>query len=435
MPTTVIRSLPAGSNSLYLFFDYENMTPETVYELRVTTDGIPNPTFSLPPVRWSGGERGLWYLGSSGQPWPNGVYEFTLFVNGVAADTARLVIGGAPEPVPSFSDIVFGLLDVRGNVLGNGYVLPTGNVANARFIYRNMVNGTEWTAIWYYNGAEVFRSTDTWVDGPNGAKTISIAEPNGLLPGNYRLELYIEERLAATSDFTIGGAQQGAFPQIFTNARFVTAASAADAVNATPVTTFPGEIDTLYALFDWQQIARGTLWTLRWSVDGEVFYQRTVPWSGPESGENFLVRLTNPTGVPDGTYRIDLLVNNVQFATAQARVGIGQLPIDRFALASGIELRGRILDANTGQGIPGVTFVLLGEEFSVEDFLWDQEQIYALSITDRNGRFQLDRLLELDVPYSVIIVAEGYLPILADGVTVTAESPNPLELTIYLTPD
>ncbi len=442
MPTTVIRGLPAGSNSLYLFFDYQNMRPETVYELRVTTDGIPNPIFSLTPVRWSGGQRGLWYLGSSSQPWPNGVYEFTLLADGIAADTARLVIGGVPEATPAFSDVVFGLLDLQGNVLGNGYVLPTGNVASARFIYRNLVDGTPWTAIWYYNGSEVNRTSaeNVWSDGPSGSKTISIEEPNGLLPGNYRLELYIENRLAATSDFTIAGAQEGAFPRVFSSAHFATAPSPDEALAAPALNNFPSAIDTLYALFDWQQITPGTLWTVRWSVDDDLFYEQTLPWNATENGQGYLVRLLAPAAIPDGTYRMDLFVGDIQLASAEAQVGIGQLPIDRFAQASGVQLRGLILDADTGHGIPGVTFVLLSEEFSVEDFVWDQNQIYAMAVTDRNGRFQIDRPLELtigenEIAYSVVIVAEGYLPITQDGLIVTPTTDNPLNLVIELTRD
>jgi hypothetical protein len=442
LPTAVIRSLPAGSNSLFLFFDYQNMTPETVYELRVTTDGIPNPTSSLTPVRWSGGERGLWYLGNSGQPWPNGVYEFTLLANGIAAETARLVIGGAPETAPAFSDIVFGLLDLEGNVLGNGFVLPTGNTASARFIYRKMVDGTPWTAIWFYNGNEIFRTPQetVWSDGPSGSKNISIEDANGLLPGSYRLELYIENRLAATSDFTIAGAQEGAFPRAFSNARFTVANTPDEARTAVGINNVPTGVDSLYTLFDWQQIAPGTLWTMRWTVDDDIFYEQTSPWSAPEGGQGYVIRLNSTGAVPDGTYRVDFFVNHIQLASTDAQVGIGQLPIDRFAEASGVQLRGQVLDADTGLGIPGVTLVLLSEEFSVEDFLWDQNQVYAQAVTDRNGRFQIDRPLQLSVgentiAYSVIIVAQGYLPITQDGLTVTPETENPLELTIELTHD
>lgn len=435
MPTTVIRSLPAGSNSLYLFFDYENMTPETVYELRVTIDGIPNPIFSLSPVRWSGGQKGMWYIGSSGQPWPNGLYEFTLFANGVASPPARLVIGGAPENAPSFSDIVFGLLDLRNNPLGNGYVLPTGNIASARFIYRDLADGADWVAIWYLNGLEVVRETNTWSGGASGSTTTSIRSDEGLPPGSYRLELYIGDRLAATSDFTIAGAQQGAFPQIFRNTRFVSAASPQEAATAVASSNFPNTITNLYALFDWQQIAPGTLWTLRWLVDREVFYEQTVPWSDTESGAGFLVAVSQPNGIPDGTYRLELLLNNVLLEAIQAQVGIGQLPIDRLARAEGVQLRGQVFDADTRQGVAGITVIVISEDFSIREFIWDQNQIAALAVTDRTGRFQVDRPLSYNAPYSLLIAAAGYLPIAADGFVIRPEAGSSLDLTIYLTPD
>jgi hypothetical protein len=435
MPTTVVSRLPAGSNSLYLFFDYANMTPESVYELRVTTDGIPNPTFSLAPVRWSGGERGLWYIGSENQPWPNGVYDFTLFADGRTAGNARLVIGGAAEPEPIFSNIVFGIVDNRGTPLGNGFTLPAGNIANARFIFRNMQVGDPWTAIWYYGGVELARTQDTWssIDGESGAKTIQIEDPGGLPSGTYRLELYINNSLSATSDFVIAGAQQGVFPQVFTDVHFATANSLAEAITASAVSSFTSTINTLYGLFDWQQIAPGTLWTMRVSVDNTVFYERTAPWNNVESGQGYLVRLNSESNIPDGTYKLDLLINNVPLASATAQVGIGQLPIDRFATIRGLQLRGRIYDGETGQGVPGVTFVLITEDFSIADFEWRQDQVYATAITDRNGAFQVDRLLEYGSPYSVMIAAKGYLPIAVDGFQVNAETPNPLDLVIPLT--
>lgn len=441
MPTSVISSLPAGSNNLYLFFDYENMTPETVYELRVTTDNVPNATFSLSPVRWSGGTNGMWYIGTGGQPWPNGVYEFTLFANGVAAPSQKLTIGAAPTADPVFSDITFGLLDSRGQPQGNGFVLPAGNIATARFIYRNLEDGLNWIAIWYLNGKEIKRVENAWNAGANGASVnTSIEVAEGLLPGSYRLELYIKDRLQATSDFIIAGSQQGALPQIFTKLRFTTANSDADAVTSTAISNFPQNLNALYALFNWEQIAPGTLWTLRWLVDGVPFYSQTIPWSNAQSGENFLMRLTAPTGLPDGTYSVELLVNNVLLQKAQAQVGIGQLPIDRFARASGVQLRGRILDADTRQGVAGVTVIIISEQFSVSEFTWNQDQIFDLAVTDSNGTFEISRPLEYSttdkaVAYSAIISANGFLPLTADGIEVKADTPNPLDLTIYLTKD
>ena len=438
MPASVLTSLPTGTDSVFLFFNYADMTPETVYELRVSVNGVPNPAFSLSPVRWSGGRNGVWYIGSVGQPWPNGIYDFTLFIDGITADSKRLIIGQPLQGVPTFSDVIFGLEDVQGDVLGNGFVLPTGSVASARFVYRNLVDGTPWFAVWYYNGSEVYRDQETWSDGESGTKTIRVQDPNGLLPGNYRLELYLQAdgatRLAATSDFTLAGAQQGALTRIFSNTHFTTAASDAEASGVAPISSFTAGTDTIYALFDWGQIAEGTLWTMRWLVDGEVFYEQTQPWNAAESGQNFLIRLTSPGGIPDGTYRLDLLIGELPFASTTARVGIGQLPIDRFAQASGTQMRGQVLDGETRVGISGVTVVLISQDFSVSEFTsqWSQDQVYSMAITDSSGNFQIDRLLQPNVPYSVFVVAEGYLPIAADGVEVKANQQS-VNVPIYMT--
>ncbi len=437
LPTTVVNSLPTGTNSLYLFFDYANMRPETVYELRVTVDGVPNQAFSLSPVRWSGGTNGTWYIGSSGQPWPNGTYEFRLFIDGLAVANKTFIIGGAPQPTPTFSNIVFGLLDTRGNIIGNGYVLPTGSIASARFIYQNMENDLPWAVLWYYNGTEISgaRSTDTWRDGPAGSKTVGLQPVDGLIPGNYRIELYINNILSATADFVVAGAQEGAFPRIFTDAHFASADSPLAAVSAPPASAFSVGVEAIYALFDWEQIAPGTLWTIRWAVDEEIFFEQTIPWNTANSGENFVLRLSTPVSIPDGAYQFELLINGVPLSLATARVGIGQLPIDPFSTTSGIQLNGYILDADTGVGLEGVTIILLSEDFSVEDFVWSQEQVFATANTDRNGYFEVNRLLATETPYSIIIAAEGYLPMTADGFEFPPDSPPTAQMLVPLTKD
>jgi hypothetical protein len=441
MATTVVSSLPAGSSSLYLFFDYNNMTPETVYELRVTINGIPSPIFSLAPVRWSGGSNGMWYMGSTGQIWPNGVYEFALFVNGITnpESTQRLTIGEAPGDQPVVSDIVFGLFE-DDIPLGTGYVLPTGNIATARFLYRNMQDGMSWTAIWYRDGLEVERISETWSRGNEGSSTTSIQSPSGIPPGTYRLSLYVNERLAATADLIIAGGRESVNPLIFSDLYFTSAENDSLARTAPPISNFPETISNLYGAFDWQQIERGTLWNIRWLVDGEPFFEHVAPWTSDPSGQDYLMRLTAPDGIPDGTYTIEIRINNVRLVTAQAQVGIGQLPIDEFAQADGVQLTGQILDADTQQGIAGVTVVIISDQFSTSDFIWLQDQIFSIAITDRNGLFEVERPLQLttedrSIAYSLLIAADGYLPISADGIEVTETTPNPLNLIIYLTKD
>ena len=404
------------------------MTADTVYEMRVTRDGIPETTFSLPPVHWSGGASGLWFIGGHEHAWPNGAYEFTILLNGTSAGSQQIVIGGGAKNEGNFSDIIFGTLDPTGNLVGNGSIVPIGDIATARFLFGNLRDGMSWSAIWYYAGLEFARSSDSWSDGVSGSKVISVALQDGLLPGIYRLELYLEGALSATSDFVVAGSASGPLPEIFRNLRFVNADTPFAALSAQASTSFPSSVSGLYALFDWQQIAPGTIWTLRWLVDGQVFFQSTNPWQTVDTGGNFTVSLLAPT---DGSYNLQLLVNNLLLAEEQASIGIGQLPIDRFAEFEGAILSGSIYDAATGNGIPSVTIVLVSEDYAANEFVWRQEQVFDMATTDRNGDFQFARPLSFDTPYSVVVEADGYLPLAADGFEFGADQPY-VEISIDL---
>ena len=439
MPTRVVNSLPANPTSLYLFFDYVNMSSEDVYELRIETDGVINPIFSLPPVRWNGGEQGLWYIGSTEQAWTSGTYEFTLFINGIVAGNNRIIVGAILDDNPSFRNVFF-TLDEDGGAFGNVFVLPTGNSVTARFVYQNLRPDIIWTEVWYFNGVEITRSENEWLaqDGSQGTYplTLQIGE-GGFQPGRYRLELYIlnngRNALAAKADFVVAGARDGAIARIFSNLRLVTATNADEAINSASLESYPSTISNLFAVFDWEQLAPGILWTMQWYVDDELFYEDIVPWGNLETGRNFITRLSANDNLPDGTYRMELRINTQLLVSEEVQIGIGQLPIDRFAQTDGIQLQGQLVDAETREGLSGITVIIITEEYSVGDFVWDQDQVYSVAITDRNGNFQIDRLLEYDVQYSVIISTRGYLQASADGVIVTPETDNPLNILIPMT--
>ncbi len=445
LPTRVIGSAPVGTTSLYAFFDYQNFTPDTVYEVRVNINGNPIQTFSLPPVRWSGPSNGLWYIGSSGQPFPNGTYEFRLFVDGIAQASRTIDIGGQPTNDPTFSNVVFGFIDENSNLSGESYVLPISDVVSARFIYSNLQPNTPWSAVWYWNDQVISRTDDVWeaIDGTNGLRDdVSIRPTDGLRPGRYRVDFGIgppdAPSLVATGDFVVAGEAEGALPNVFDNIEFFRADSPTARPAENPATAYPDGANTLYARFDWNNIAPGTFWTMQWLVDDTIFYESTNPWNASDSGDDFTVRLTAPNGLPDGTYTLRFLINSILLEAAEVSIGIGQLEIDQLARVGDIQLRGQIVDGDTLGGIEGATFVLITEDFSIADFVWDQEQIYALAITDSNGNFEIDRPLEFDSPYSVYILAEGYLPITQDGFTITPElleefGGSPVDMYIPLT--
>jgi len=434
IPTNVVTSVPAGTTSLFLFFDYSNMVDGMVYELRVTVDDVPDPTYSLPPTTWNGGERGTWYIGSTGTPWVNGLYNFRLFIEGREAASQSIMIGGGPLTAPQFTDIIFGLMDSNGNLSGTNYVLPEGSAIQARFNYRNMIPGISWSYIWYFEGQELLRDTQSWEGETQGTWVMPAA--GEFLPGQYRLELYIENQLSATADFIVAGGAQANRSVIFSDFRFTTEQIAG--VPTGPIRNdFPPAIEQLYVFFNWRLIEPGTPWTRRWSVDGEVLFEVTEPWDAPPDGENYYVSLDSLNTLPDGTYGLEILIGQISRTTVTAKVGLGQLPVETFASAEGVQMTGRITDAETGEGIPGALFIVLEPEFSVEDFVWDQAQVLGASLADNSGWFRIAPLLprgtaEHPLLYSILVRAEGYFPVSADGIIITDTTQSPVTVSVEL---
>ncbi len=454
-PISAVQAIPTGTSSLYLFFDYRNMVDGMIYEMRTTIDGRPNTTYSLPPVTWSGGQQGLWYIGSTVIPsWPPGTYEFTLFVEGRQVASQRIIIGIDTTSLPQFSDLDFGIENPLGELVGANYVVPEGNIIRARFNYRNMRPGLTWGFQWYLDesplGGEGAQGTLTWdSDETQGVYSdLAITNEAGFASGMYRLELYLDQgegmEIAALSDFIVAGGAGGANDaqaEIFTNFRFAQDEQA-NLPQGVVTEDFATNTPTVYIFFDWRQFSPGTPWTWRWLVDGNVLIEENTQWSTAEpTGQNYFLSLVGSPALPDATYTFEIELNGIPMTfNVETDVGRGQLSTDAFASAEGIQMVGDILDAETGQGIPGALFIVLRPEFDNEDFVWDSEQILSMATADRNGAFQIPALIprgtqELPLEYSVLVSANGYFPVSADGIVVTDLTRSPLEITVELNKD
>ena len=168
-----------------------------------------------------------------------------------------------------------------------------------------------------------------------------------------------------------------------------------------------------------------------------MLFEVTEQRSAASEGEDYFIGLDSLVALPDATYGVEILIGNISVSTVTAKVGLGQLPVGVFASAAGVQMGGRITDAETGQGIPGAMFVVLQSEFSVEDFLWTQSQVLGVSLADSEGRFLVSRLLPRGTDkepllYSVVVRAEGYLPVSADGIIVGESTESPVTINVEL---
>lgn len=441
MPTTLISSAPSGTASLYLFFDYSNLTNGAIYELRTTIDGAPNANFSLSPNAWNGGQNGVWYIGSHAQTWSNGAYVFTLLIGGVRIASQSISIGGAAQTTPLFSDLLFGSTNDRQQLLLSGNILAATDTITAQFAYSNIPANTIWRQVWYYNGQPISsENAAAWSakDGTNGTKQISAAPKPARQPGRYRLELYLNEQLAATADFIMAGQLSADRVQVFDKLTFATSIDSSGLVGVN--TVYPNTTRQLYAAFTWLNLAPGTPWTWRWLVDNNPLFEQTQPWNPDSSGSGksaptAWLRLDSPTHLPDGSYTIELLVAGVSMGHAVAKVGVGQLPLALFAEPVGVQVGGRVTDAETGQPIVGAAVIVLKTSVGTADFRGAVSDIDQLLLTDAEGRFQLLRLLPRGNAYSVIIRAQGYLSLATDALTIDDKTPNPLTISAQLNRD
>src|SRR5258708_21122328 len=277
-------------------------------------------------------------MGRKAKPWRNGTYYFRFFIEGVGSAKKKITTGGPPPQDSTFSDILFGIQDTgiigTGPLVNTGNVLPVGNTINAEFVYNNMASGQAWREVWYYQGLKVSETSGTWKEAANGKTTVN-ATANGtpLQPGRYRLEMYIGDRLAATSDFIMAGGQTALKTEMFSKVGFATELKD-DQPGGIVGTAFANTLQHLYATFDWHELGVGIPWTWRWSVDDNVLFEVTQPWGDAPDGSPSWLMLDSDSRIPDGSYKIELLVGGVVMGTATAKVGLGQLPLTTFGVST-----------------------------------------------------------------------------------------------------
>jgi Tol biopolymer transport system component len=77
---------------------------------------------------------------------------------------------------------------------------------HALFEYANLTPAHSWSQVWYYNGSEVSRTSQPWLEGVSGTYDYLIEASGEPLPvGEWALEFYINDELLTAGSFMIEG--------------------------------------------------------------------------------------------------------------------------------------------------------------------------------------------------------------------------------------
>ncbi len=438
-PSRLVTTLPSGSRSLYIFFDYENMTDGAPWELRVQFNGQDDPDTGLPQRPWVGGPAGNWWVGWSDADFRDGQYRFELVVDGQTLAEAQLQVGGQAQRVPTFSNIVFS----RDWAMDGGPVDPSRLFPEDvdrlywLFDYENMARGTEWTYTWLFNGEVVETVTQAWDEGSSGFMRNVLTSNEGLGAGNWRLELAIQGQLAAWADFTVTGGQGSA--ALFQPFVFASDVNQQTGKPNQVGTSFPTGILALYVFSDYRGTQDGMPMVSRVYLNEQLVIETPFKWLGADydgpSGTWWNAIHANGDPLPDGEYTQELEVAGQVVQRGSALVGSGVQPTptpEPAPPADGVQVQGVIVDADTGQPIPGAFFIVLMPGIVVDAFQWTDDEVYILAEADRRGAYVLSAPLAGGQCYSIIVGAEGYWPYTEDDVCIGPNTPNPAELTLQL---
>jgi S1-C subfamily serine protease len=437
LPVDVITYLPSDASSLYLFFDYEGMTDGVTYAMKTYIDGREGEDWGLPPTVWNGGESGMWWIGWSDADFEDAQYDLEIYVEDETLLEASIEIGGQPSRDPAFRNLVFSDgVTQKDEPTNPGYLLPVGvTEIYAFFDYENMTERDEWTQIWYMDGQQVFSESDRWPEAGDGYFWTSVTNKSGLEAGRYRMELYIEDELKTTSDFWVVGDSSGKSGGAFFDEIIFAQDISRRGEPVGETDEFSSGTERVYIFADYEGMQDGLDFAEVWYIDDVQVLELPYEWEWGDKGTFDDYIYSSSGDLPDGAYRVELLVEGQVLQSGETTIGEGRQtrpPQDKDKDESeGVILEGYIKDANTGKGIRGALFIVLLPDVLLQDFEWDESQVLTLAESDRNGYFELEDPLDLDGEYSLVVAAEGYEMIGGDGILIE-ELAEELPLEILL---
>ncbi|NMB55453.1 MAG: hypothetical protein GYA15_12185 [Leptolinea sp.] len=213
------EKFPAGTQSVYAFFTYENMKDGQKWSRRWTQNGDLYDEHI--DEAWEDGEQGWLAYSIEDNNGLSGQYSLTLSIGKQKVQEASFSVEPAAagkasagkENTDGFP--AFGPITTAESASDNAF--PIGAAKEfaygikevvAVFPYTNMSSDMSYIAEWLLNGQELVRKEYPWEDTRDGMHYTSLTDDKPLSAGVYTLNLYLQDELVRTARFTITGGPQ-----------------------------------------------------------------------------------------------------------------------------------------------------------------------------------------------------------------------------------
>ncbi len=313
---------------------------------------------------------------------------------GIAPKPSKRAPADTPSAAASFDHLVFSPevteLDQPSQIVTQ---LPAdATQLYACWEYSGMEDGTSWEARWYREDAyleDVSWPPAPWKGGAEGSWWVSITNEDGLTPGEYHVELYLEEALMAEASIPVGAAESGpAITDLIFSAEITEDNEPVD-----PTYLLPAGIQEVYAFFAYDTMREGASWQRIWYYEDREIASKEATWETSGAGTYWL-GLGSDDPLEPGAYRLELYVEGQLLAASNFTVAgtPTQEAIGTITFAAARDAQGEPVDV--GSAFPAgltelyyfVDYVGMqnGMRFD-ERWLFDGEELLEVNLTWDEG--------------------------------------------------
>jgi hypothetical protein len=207
----IVDEFPGGITKLVFGFEYAGMEPGIEWLDTWYVDGVVDERLSAPRPAWSLEENGVaWATLDFDDPLPLGEYLLKISVEGELVATATTYVGRSAVG-PSIGPVTFAEdVSADDEPIGptNSFAAGTQSLF-AFFDYDSASAVGEYRWVWIWRGESGDRAYESdrypWEGGDSGNWWVAYQSDESLPGGDYEFELYMDDQLMQTGDFTVEG--------------------------------------------------------------------------------------------------------------------------------------------------------------------------------------------------------------------------------------